>query len=101
MSETPIFKLIIDQIYDLQSWFPLFFGGIALVMLGAMLVNSRFVERLGLRRLLGIVFVVLLVLELVDRHRLPGVIKKHTTGTGRTLVYCCHILSHSYISLIN
>lgn len=61
MSYLATSELIIDQTYDLQSWFPLFFGGIALVMLGAMLVNSRFVERLGLRRLLGMAFVASIV----------------------------------------
>ena len=56
MSYLATSELIMDQTYDLQRWFPLFFGGLAVVMLGAMLVNSRFVERLGLRRLLGIAF---------------------------------------------
>lgn len=50
-------ELIMDQTFDLAAWFPAFFGGLALVMLVAMLVNGRFVERLGLQRLLGIVFV--------------------------------------------
>ncbi|MEZ5297049.1 MAG: MFS transporter [Ilumatobacteraceae bacterium] len=57
MSYLATSELIIDQTYDLQPWFPLFFGGLALVMLGAMLVNSRFVERIGLTRLLGMAFV--------------------------------------------
>ena len=61
MSYLATSELIIDQTYDLQRWFPLFFGGLALVMLGAMLVNSRFVERLGLSRLLGIAFVASMV----------------------------------------
>ena len=49
-------ELIMDQTYDLKEWFPAFFGGIALVMLIAMVVNGRIVERVGLRRLLGLVF---------------------------------------------
>lgn len=49
-------ELIIDQTYGLKTWFPAFFGGLALVMLTAMLVNGRFVVRLGLSRLLGITF---------------------------------------------
>lgn len=50
-------ELIIDQTFDLQRWFPAFFGGLALFMLVAMLVNGRFVERLGLPRLLRITFI--------------------------------------------
>ena len=49
-------ELIIDQTFGLGKWFPAFFGGIALFMLVAMLVNGRFVERLGLPRLLRITF---------------------------------------------
>ncbi|MEM9610665.1 MAG: MFS transporter [Actinomycetota bacterium] len=45
-------ELIIDQTYDLADWFPVFFGGTALVMLSAMLINSRLVERIGLDRLI-------------------------------------------------
>ena len=54
-------ELIVDQTFGLQKWFPAFFGGLALVMLVAMVVNGRFVERLGLPRLLRIVFVANLV----------------------------------------
>ncbi|MAT06534.1 MAG: hypothetical protein CL424_15960 [Acidimicrobiaceae bacterium] len=61
MSYLATSELIMDQTYDLQAWFPLFFGGLALVMLAAMLVNSRFVERLGLSRLLGMAFVASMV----------------------------------------
>jgi DHA1 family bicyclomycin/chloramphenicol resistance-like MFS transporter len=50
-------ELIIDQTFGLKPWFPAFFGGTAIVMLAAMLVNGRFVERLGLSRLLRITFV--------------------------------------------
>ena len=49
-------ELIVDQTFGLKEWFPAFFGGLALVMLVAMLVNGRFVERMGLTRLLRIVF---------------------------------------------
>jgi MFS transporter, DHA1 family, multidrug resistance protein len=49
-------ELIIDQTFGLGRWFPAFFGGIALFMLVAMLVNGRFVVRLGLARLLRITF---------------------------------------------
>jgi DHA1 family bicyclomycin/chloramphenicol resistance-like MFS transporter len=50
-------ELIIDQTFGLKPWFPAFFGGLALVMLVAMLVNGRFVERIGLSPLLRITFV--------------------------------------------
>jgi MFS transporter, DHA1 family, multidrug resistance protein len=49
-------ELIIDQTFGLGEWFPAFFGGLALFMLVAMLVNGRFVERIGLPRLLRITF---------------------------------------------
>ena len=49
-------ELIVDQTFDLEQWFPAFFGGLALVMLGAMLLNSRLVERLGLTRWIRMVF---------------------------------------------
>lgn len=51
-------ELIVDQTYGLRAWFPAFFGGLSLVMLAAMLVNGRLVERLGLQVLVGRVFVV-------------------------------------------
>lgn len=50
-------ELIVDQTFGLGEWFPAFFGGIALIMLVAMLVNGRFVERLGLPRLLRMTFI--------------------------------------------
>ena len=49
-------ELIIDQTFGLGRWFPAFFGGIALVMLVAMVVNGRFVVRVGLPGLLRITF---------------------------------------------
>ncbi|NNE12032.1 MAG: MFS transporter [Ilumatobacter sp.] len=44
-------EIILDQVFGLGDWFPLFFGGIALAMGGAMYLNGRFVERLGLRQI--------------------------------------------------
>lgn len=41
-------EILFDQVYDLGEWFPVLFGGIALVLGGAMLTNGRLVERLGL-----------------------------------------------------
>lgn len=49
-------ELIVDQTFGLGQWFPAFFGGLALVMLCAMLLNSRLVEQLGLTRWIRITF---------------------------------------------
>jgi DHA1 family bicyclomycin/chloramphenicol resistance-like MFS transporter len=53
--------LIVDQTYGLRSWFPLVFGILSLTMLGGMVVNGRLVERVGLDRLVHMVFVANLV----------------------------------------
>jgi DHA1 family bicyclomycin/chloramphenicol resistance-like MFS transporter len=49
-------ELIIDQTFGLDEWFPAFFGGTAIVMLFAMLLNGRLVERMGLTPLLRVTF---------------------------------------------
>ena len=49
-------EIILDQVFGLDEWFPLFFGGIALVMGGAMYVNGRIVERVGLERIVQVGF---------------------------------------------
>lgn len=49
-------ELIIDQTYDLRRWFPLFFGVLSIGMLVGMLLNGRFVERLGLFRAVGLIY---------------------------------------------
>ena len=38
-------EIILDQVFGLEEWFPLFFGGIAIIMGGAMFLNGRIVER--------------------------------------------------------
>lgn len=50
-------EIILDQVFGLGRWFPLFFGAIALVMGGAMYLNGRLVERIGLRRIIMFAFV--------------------------------------------
>lgn len=50
-------ELIIDQTFDLKPWFPAFFGGLSVVMLLSMLLNGRFVQRVGLTVWLRVVFV--------------------------------------------
>lgn len=50
-------ELIVDQTYDLADWFPAFFAAAAVTMLGSMLVNGRFVVRIGLDRMIGWLFV--------------------------------------------
>jgi DHA1 family bicyclomycin/chloramphenicol resistance-like MFS transporter len=49
-------EIILEQVFDLGKWFPLFFGGIAVVMGSAMYVNGRIVERLGLTRIIRFCF---------------------------------------------
>ncbi len=49
-------EIILDQVFGLGSWFPVFFGALAVTMGGAMLLNGRVVERLGLRRIIALGF---------------------------------------------
>jgi DHA1 family bicyclomycin/chloramphenicol resistance-like MFS transporter len=49
-------EVVLDQVFDLSDWFPIFFGGTALVMGFAMFINGRIVERIGLDRLIRFVF---------------------------------------------
>ena len=49
-------EIILDQVFGLEQWFPIFFGAIAVTMGSAMYVNGRFVERLGLQRIIGLSF---------------------------------------------
>ena len=49
-------EIILDQVFGLGSWFPVFFGAIAVTMGGAMFLNGRVVERLGLRRIIALGF---------------------------------------------
>src|SRR5690606_8717679 len=46
----------LDQVFDLSDWFPLFFGGLSVVMGFSMYLNGRVVERIGLGPLLAKVF---------------------------------------------
>ena len=50
-------EIILDQVFGLEQWFPIFFGAIAVTMGSAMYVNGRFVEQLGLQRIIGLSFV--------------------------------------------
>jgi DHA1 family bicyclomycin/chloramphenicol resistance-like MFS transporter len=54
-------EIILDQVFGLDQWFPIFFGAIAVTMGSAMYVNGRFVERLGLQRIIRLSFVANLV----------------------------------------
>lgn len=44
---------IVDEVFGLKKWFALIFGSVAVVMAFANLTNGRFIEALGLRRLLS------------------------------------------------
>jgi DHA1 family bicyclomycin/chloramphenicol resistance-like MFS transporter len=70
--------VLVDQVFDLEQWFPAFFGVLSLVMLAGMLVNGRLVRRVGLDRMLTIIFgastvtvVVLLAVSLAWSGRPP------------------------------
>ncbi len=45
-------QIIIDDVFGLAEWFPLIFGGSALVFGTATLLNARLIDRVGLRRML-------------------------------------------------
>lgn len=45
-------EIVLEQVFGLGEWFPLFFGAVALALGGAMVVNGRFVERIGLRTII-------------------------------------------------
>ena len=71
-------EIILDQVFGLSEWFPVFFGGIAIAMGSSMYINGRFVERIGLHRIIGLVFwanmtmaVVLVVVALFTGGRPP------------------------------
>ncbi len=49
-------ELIIRDVFGLSAWFPLIFGGSALVLGGGVLLNPRQIDRFGLRRWLRLVF---------------------------------------------
>lgn len=48
-------ELIIRDVFGLGTWFPLIFAGGALVLGTGMLLNPRFIDRFGLRRMLRFV----------------------------------------------
>lgn len=54
-------ELIVDDVFDRAGIFPLFFGGLALVMAVAMLTNARIVGRVGPRRLVHFALIAELV----------------------------------------
>jgi DHA1 family bicyclomycin/chloramphenicol resistance-like MFS transporter len=54
-------QLFLDDIFDLEAWFPLFFGATGAVMGAAMLSNTRLLKRFDLRTLLKATFTAYLV----------------------------------------
>jgi DHA1 family bicyclomycin/chloramphenicol resistance-like MFS transporter len=50
-------EVILDQVFDLADWFPVFFSVVAIVMGAGMWLNGRIVEQIGLDRLIGRVFI--------------------------------------------
>jgi DHA1 family bicyclomycin/chloramphenicol resistance-like MFS transporter len=57
-------EIIIGDVFGRANQFPLIFGGIAVFMGAAALLNAALVERVGLERLLGIVMVLFVVFSL-------------------------------------
>jgi DHA1 family bicyclomycin/chloramphenicol resistance-like MFS transporter len=49
-------EIILDQVFGLEQWFPVFFGAIAIAMGSSMYLNGRFVERVGLHRIVVLGF---------------------------------------------
>jgi MFS transporter, DHA1 family, multidrug resistance protein len=45
-------EIILEQVFHLGEWFPVFFGVVAMVMGASMYTNGRVVERLGLERII-------------------------------------------------
>jgi DHA1 family bicyclomycin/chloramphenicol resistance-like MFS transporter len=71
-------EIVLDQVFGLGEWFPVFFGGVAVAMGSAMYINGRIVERVGLGRIVALGFwantvavLALLTLALVTSGR-PG-----------------------------
>lgn len=58
-------EAIVVDIYDRESWFPVIFGAVSLVLAIAVLANGRSVERLGLRFILRFGPVVLVAVALL------------------------------------
>jgi MFS transporter, DHA1 family, multidrug resistance protein len=50
-------EVVVDQVFGLGDYFPLYFSGLALVMGVAMYANGRVVVRVGLDRMIKLVFV--------------------------------------------
>ena len=69
-------ELILEDVYDYGSWFPLFFGSVALLLAASSLNNARLVVRLGITTLVRRMSVAGVVLAAV----LLGV---SFTGSGR------------------
>ena len=58
-------QLFLDDVFDLEAWFPLFFGATGVVMGAAMLSNTRLLKRFELRPLLRSVFTGYLIAGIV------------------------------------
>jgi len=55
-------EIIIDEVFDLQDWFPVIFAAIAIIMAAAMIINRQVVVRVGLERMVLLMGRALLVL---------------------------------------
>jgi DHA1 family bicyclomycin/chloramphenicol resistance-like MFS transporter len=58
-------EIIVDEVFGLDAWFPAIFGGLAVVMGITMVANGRFVERVGLDRILSRLLVAHLAVDAI------------------------------------
>ncbi len=58
-------ELIISEVFDREAQFPVIFGLVAVLFAGGALLNGRIVVRIGIHRLINIVYAVLIPMTLV------------------------------------
>ena len=89
-------QLIVDDIFGLDAWFPVIFGGTAVVMGAAMLSNTRVLKRVQLRPLLRAGFTGYVIFSIVI-----AVVMLATDGTPPFAVFVLVLLplliSHSFV----
>jgi MFS transporter, DHA1 family, multidrug resistance protein len=86
-------ELIVDDVWGLDAWFPVIFGGVAVAMGVCMFLNGRVVEAVGLDRVIRVALLVylaaaggLVALALAT----DGTPSFATMALPLTLVLCCH-----------
>ena len=84
-------EVVLDQVFGYGDWFPLYFGGIAIVMGLAMFNNGRLVVRVGLDRMLKLVFVANLASRRSARRssRSPPAARRRSPSSSSPRRWCC------------